>query len=55
MAAAGLKYLVLPANQDLGPILLRGNPHLNEKTPFWWEGPMGNDPDLVFCGIATRC
>ena len=41
MAAAGLKYLVLPANQDLGPILLRGNPHLNEKTPFWWEGPDG--------------
>jgi hypothetical protein len=41
MASAGLKYLVLPANQDLGPILLRGNPHMNEKTPFWWEGPDG--------------
>ena len=41
MASAGLKYLVLPSNQDLGPILLRGNPHLNEKTPFWWEGPDG--------------
>jgi len=41
MAAAGLKYLVLPSNQDLGPILLLGNPHLNEKTPFWWEGPDG--------------
>ncbi|MCL5744526.1 MAG: polysaccharide lyase family protein [Acidobacteria bacterium] len=39
MAAAGLKYLLLPANNDLGPMLLIG--HLHEKTPFWWEGPDG--------------
>jgi alpha-mannosidase len=39
LASAGLKYLVLPANNDLGPILLLG--HLHEKAPFWWEGPDG--------------
>jgi hypothetical protein len=33
---------VLPASQDPGPILLRVNPHVNEKTPFWREGPTGN-------------
>jgi hypothetical protein len=38
-AAAGLKYLMLPANNDLGPILLWGR--LHEKSPFWWEGPDG--------------
>jgi alpha-mannosidase len=39
MASAGLKYLMLPSNSDLGPILLYGR--LNEKSPFWWEGPDG--------------
>ena len=39
MASAGLKYLVLPCNNDLGPILLIGR--LHEKSPFWWEGPDG--------------
>jgi hypothetical protein len=38
-ASAGLKYLMLAANQDLGPILLWGR--LHEKSPFWWEGPDG--------------
>jgi alpha-mannosidase len=39
MASAGLKYLMLPSNSDLGPILLYGRQ--NEKSPFWWEGPDG--------------
>ena len=39
MASAGLKYLMLPSNSDLGPILLFGR--LNERSPFWWEGPDG--------------
>jgi alpha-mannosidase len=39
MAAAGLKYLVVAANNTLGPMLLIGR--LHEKSPFWWEGPDG--------------
>lgn len=38
-AGAGLKYLMLASNQDLGPILLLGR--LHERSPFWWEGPDG--------------
>jgi len=39
MAAAGLKYFVTAANQDRAPIFFHG--HLDEKSPFWWEGPDG--------------
>jgi hypothetical protein len=39
MAAAGLKYLVLACNNDLGPMLILGR--LHENSPFWWEGPDG--------------
>ncbi len=39
MASAGLKYLLLPANNMMGPNLLYGRMH--EKSPFWWEGPDG--------------
>ena len=39
MAAAGLKYFVSGANNEVGPILLYSR--LNEKSPFWWEGPDG--------------
>lgn len=39
MAAAGLKYLLLPANNMYGPFLMLGR--LHERTPFWWEGPDG--------------
>jgi hypothetical protein len=35
-----LKYLILPCNNDLGPMLLLGR--LHEKTPSWWEGPDGS-------------
>jgi alpha-mannosidase len=40
LAAAGLKYLVAGCDGDNGPILLYSQ--LNEKSPFWWEGPDGN-------------
>ena len=39
MSAAGLKYFISGCDNDNGPILLYG--HLNEKSPFWWEGPDG--------------
>ena len=39
MAAAGLKYFVSGCDNDNGPILLASR--LNEKSPFWWEGPDG--------------
>ena len=39
LASLGLKYLMLPANSDLGPMLLHGR--MNENSPFWWEGPDG--------------
>jgi hypothetical protein len=39
MAAAGLKYFVSGCDNDNGPILLFSR--LNEKSPFWWEGPDG--------------
>jgi hypothetical protein len=39
MAAAGLKYFVSGCDNDNGPILLYSR--LNEKSPFWWEGPDG--------------
>ena len=39
LAAAGLKYLVSGCDNDNGPILLASR--LNERSPFWWEGPDG--------------
>jgi hypothetical protein len=39
LASAGLKYLLVACNNDGGPMLLLGQ--LNEKSPFWWEGPDG--------------
>ena len=39
LAAAGLKYFVAASDNYRAPILLLG--HLNEKSPFWWEGPDG--------------
>jgi alpha-mannosidase len=40
LAAAGLKYFVAASNNDRAPVLLYG--HLNEQSPFWWEGPDGS-------------
>lgn len=40
LAAAGLKYFVAASDNYRGPILLLG--HLNERTPFWWQGPDGS-------------
>lgn len=40
LAASGLKYLVISSNPFRGPILLHGR--LNEKSPFWWDGPDGS-------------
>ena len=39
MSAAGLKYFVSGCDNDNGPILLYSR--LNEKSPFWWQGPDG--------------
>ena len=39
MAAAGLKYFVSGCDNDNGPILPYSR--LNEKSPFWWQGPDG--------------
>ena len=39
LAGAGLKYFVAGSDNDNGPILLYSR--LNEKSPFWWEGPDG--------------
>ncbi|MGB9146179.1 MAG: polysaccharide lyase family protein [Acidobacteriaceae bacterium] len=39
LAAAGLHDFAAAANNDRAPVLLQG--HLNENSPFWWEGPDG--------------
>lgn len=39
LAAAGIPYFFAASNNDRAPVLLLG--HLNEHTPFWWEGPDG--------------
>ncbi|MCL5005093.1 MAG: polysaccharide lyase family protein [Acidobacteria bacterium] len=39
LAGAGLKYFIAASDNDNGPILLYSR--LNEKSPFWWEGPDG--------------
>ena len=40
LAAAGLKYFISGCDNDNGPILPASR--LNEKSPFWWEGPDGD-------------
>lgn len=40
LAAAGLKYFVAASDNYRAPILLLGR--LDEKSPFWWEGPDGS-------------
>jgi hypothetical protein len=39
MAAAGLKYFVDASDNWRAPIILFGR--INERSPFWWEGPDG--------------
>ena len=39
LARAGLKYFVAASDNDNGPILVHSQ--LNERSPFWWEGPDG--------------
>jgi hypothetical protein len=39
LAAAGIHDFVAASNNTRAPVLLQG--HLNEKSPFWWEGPDG--------------
>lgn len=39
LAAAGLKYFLAGCDQIRGPILTLS--HLQERSPFWWEGPDG--------------
>jgi hypothetical protein len=39
LASAGIHELVAGANNGRAPVLLRG--HLNETSPFYWEGPDG--------------
>ena len=39
LAAAGIQYFAAGSNNDRAPVLLQG--HLNENSPFWWEGPDG--------------
>src|SRR5262249_3985078 len=40
LSAMGLRYLAVASNQWRGPIILHGR--MNEKSPFWWEGPDGS-------------
>ena len=40
LAAAGLKYFVAASDNYRAPVLLLG--HLNESSPFWWQGPDGS-------------
>ncbi|MGA7523578.1 MAG: polysaccharide lyase family protein [Acidobacteriaceae bacterium] len=39
LAAAGIPYFAAGSNNDRAPVLLLG--HLNQRSPFWWEGPDG--------------
>ena len=39
LAAANVPYFFAGSNNDRAPVLLQG--HLNENTPYWWEGPDG--------------
>lgn len=39
LAAARIPYFLAGSNNDRAPVLLQG--HLNENSPFYWEGPDG--------------
>ena len=39
LASAGIKYLLAGSDNVRAPVLLEGR--LNEKSPFWWQGPDG--------------
>jgi hypothetical protein len=39
LASAGVKYFLAAANNWRAPVIAHGR--LNEKSPFWWEGPDG--------------
>lgn len=39
LAAAGIKYFLAGSDNDRAPVLVQG--YLNERSPFWWEGPDG--------------
>lgn len=39
LASSGIHELVSGSDNIRGPVLLQG--HLNEDSPFWWEGPDG--------------
>jgi hypothetical protein len=39
LAAARIPYFLAASNNDRAPVLLLG--HLNENSPFWWQGPDG--------------
>lgn len=39
LADAGIGAFSLASNQHRGPLLINGD--LNERSPFWWEGPDG--------------
>jgi alpha-mannosidase len=39
LAAAGLKYFLQAIDSYRGPVIMLGR--LNEKSPWWWEGPDG--------------
>lgn len=39
LASAGVPYFLAGSNNDRAPVLLQG--HLNENSPFYWEGPDG--------------
>ncbi|MGA8531144.1 MAG: polysaccharide lyase family protein [Acidobacteriaceae bacterium] len=40
LAAAGIPYFAAGSNNDRAPVLLLGR--LNQRSPFWWEGPGGS-------------
>lgn len=40
LASAGLKYFFVGCDNDNGPFLLSSR--MNERSPFWWEGPDGS-------------
>lgn len=39
LASAGIQYFLAGSNNYRAPVLMQG--HLNEDSPFWWEGPDG--------------
>ncbi len=39
LAAAGIRYFLAGSDNVRAPVLLQG--HLDENSPFWWDGPDG--------------